>query len=64
MAEDKQQPAGPDLTKGVAESVLKDGNLLGHVGEDDVLVVRTRDGLFAVDAHCTHYHGPLAEGLH
>jgi NADPH-dependent 2,4-dienoyl-CoA reductase/sulfur reductase-like enzyme/nitrite reductase/ring-hydroxylating ferredoxin subunit len=63
MAEEKAQPAGPDLTKGVAESELKDGKLLGHVGEDDVLVVRTGDGLLAVDAHCTHYHGPLAEGL-
>ncbi len=63
MAEEKAQPAGPDLTKGVAESELKDGKLLGHVGQDDVLVVRTSDGLLAVDAHCTHYHGPLAEGL-
>ena len=63
MAEEKAQPAGPDLAKGVAESELKDGKLLGHVGEDDVLVVKTGDGLLAVDAHCTHYHGPLAEGL-
>jgi NADPH-dependent 2,4-dienoyl-CoA reductase/sulfur reductase-like enzyme/nitrite reductase/ring-hydroxylating ferredoxin subunit len=63
MAEEKAQPAGPDLAKGVAESELTDGKLLGHVGEDDVLVVRTTEGLFAVDAHCTHYHGPLAEGL-
>ncbi len=63
MAEEKAQPAGPDLAKGVAESELTDGKLLGHVGEDDVLVVRTAEGLFAVDAHCTHYHGPLAEGL-
>jgi NADPH-dependent 2,4-dienoyl-CoA reductase/sulfur reductase-like enzyme/nitrite reductase/ring-hydroxylating ferredoxin subunit len=63
VAEEKAQPAGPDLTKGVAESELTDGKLLGHVGEDDVLVVRTGDGLLAIDAHCTHYHGPLAEGL-
>jgi NADPH-dependent 2,4-dienoyl-CoA reductase/sulfur reductase-like enzyme/nitrite reductase/ring-hydroxylating ferredoxin subunit len=63
MAEEKAQPAGPDLAKGVAESELADGKLLGHVGEDDVLVVRTAEGLLAVDAHCTHYHGPLAEGL-
>lgn len=63
MAEEKAQPAGPDLTRGVAESELKDDKLLGHVGEDDVLVVRTADVITAVDAHCTHYHGPLAEGL-
>ncbi len=63
MAEEKAQPAGPDLTKGVAESQLTDGKLLGHVGDDEVFVVRTGDGIVAVDAHCTHYHGPLAEGL-
>jgi NADPH-dependent 2,4-dienoyl-CoA reductase/sulfur reductase-like enzyme/nitrite reductase/ring-hydroxylating ferredoxin subunit len=37
--------------------------LLGHVGEDDVLLVRRGAQFFAVGAHCTHYHGPLAEGL-
>ncbi len=63
MAEEKALPAGPDLSKGVTESELKDDKLLGHVGEDEVLVVRTGAGILAVDAHCTHYHGPLAEGL-
>jgi NADPH-dependent 2,4-dienoyl-CoA reductase/sulfur reductase-like enzyme/nitrite reductase/ring-hydroxylating ferredoxin subunit len=28
-----------------------------------VLLVRTADEVFAVTAHCSHYHGPLAEGL-
>jgi NADPH-dependent 2,4-dienoyl-CoA reductase/sulfur reductase-like enzyme/nitrite reductase/ring-hydroxylating ferredoxin subunit len=37
--------------------------ILGHVGKDDVLLARTGDRFFAVGAHCTHYHGPLAEGL-
>ena len=27
------------------------------------IVVRQGDELFAVGAHCTHYHGPLADGL-
>jgi 3-phenylpropionate/trans-cinnamate dioxygenase ferredoxin reductase subunit len=35
----------------------------GRVGEDDVLLVRRGDAFFAVGAHCTHYKGPLADGL-
>jgi apoptosis-inducing factor 3 len=55
---------GPDLTRGVAvDSLSNGGTLLGRVGEDDVLLARAGDRLFAVGAHCTHYRGPLAEGL-
>ena len=58
------QPSGPDLTQGVAASLLTDGKmLLGHVGEDAVLLARRGDDVFAVGAICTHYNGPLAEGL-
>ena len=58
------QPTGPDLTQGVAASLLTDGKmLLGHVGEDAVLLARRGDDVFAVGAICTHYNGPLAEGL-
>jgi NADPH-dependent 2,4-dienoyl-CoA reductase/sulfur reductase-like enzyme/nitrite reductase/ring-hydroxylating ferredoxin subunit len=54
----------PDLTAGVAvNSVRSAGALLGRVGEDEVLLARAGDRFFAVGAHCTHYHGPLAEGL-
>ena len=54
----------PDLTLGVAVDSLADGGtLLGHVGDDDVLLARADDRVFAVGAHCTHYHGPLAQGL-
>ena len=53
-----------DLTKGIASSSLGDGEARqGRVGEDEVVLVRTGDEFFAVGAHCTHYHGPLAEGL-
>ncbi len=63
MSETKQA-AGPDLTKGIAASGIADGGLvLGRVGDDDVLLARAGDEWFAVGAHCTHYHGPLAEGL-
>ena len=37
--------------------------LLGRVGDDDVLLARAGDRFFAVGAHCTHYHGALADGL-
>jgi NADPH-dependent 2,4-dienoyl-CoA reductase/sulfur reductase-like enzyme/nitrite reductase/ring-hydroxylating ferredoxin subunit len=54
----------PDFGKGVAISALPvGGTLLGHVGGEDVVLARAGDDLFAVGAHCTHYHGPLAEGL-
>jgi NADPH-dependent 2,4-dienoyl-CoA reductase/sulfur reductase-like enzyme/nitrite reductase/ring-hydroxylating ferredoxin subunit len=54
----------PDLTLGVAVDSLTDGGtLLGHVGDDDVVLARADGRVFAVGAHCTHYHGPLAQGL-
>ncbi|MDA9442384.1 pyridine nucleotide-disulfide oxidoreductase [Bradyrhizobium sp. CCBAU 51745] len=62
MAEDKK-PSGPDLTKGVAIGDFKEGKLLGHVGEEDVLLVQAGSEIFAIEPLCSHYHGPLAEGL-
>jgi nitrite reductase/ring-hydroxylating ferredoxin subunit/thioredoxin reductase len=63
MAEEQASPAGPDLAQGVALSDFTGETLLGHVGDQDVLLVRSRLEIFAIDAHCSHYHGPLAEGL-
>ena len=64
MPQDETKPAGPDLTKGVAFAELEDGKpLVGHVGDEEVLLVRRGEEVFAVGASCTHYHGPLAEGL-
>src|SRR6266516_680044 len=61
---DSTDPQPPDLTLGVAaDSFSSSGMLLGRVGEDDVLLARRGDRFFAVGAHCTHYRGPLAEGL-
>jgi NADPH-dependent 2,4-dienoyl-CoA reductase/sulfur reductase-like enzyme/nitrite reductase/ring-hydroxylating ferredoxin subunit len=62
MAEAQTSPAGPDLTEGVAPDFAGD-TLLGHVGDQDVLLVRSGAAIYAIDAHCSHYHGPLAEGL-
>jgi NADPH-dependent 2,4-dienoyl-CoA reductase/sulfur reductase-like enzyme/nitrite reductase/ring-hydroxylating ferredoxin subunit len=63
MMNEQSAPEGPDLSKGVKSSELKERKLLGHVGEDQVLLVRGEAKIFAVGAHCTHYHGPLADGL-
>ncbi len=63
MADQQAAPAGPDLSEGVALSDFSGATLLGHVGDDDVLLVRSGSEIFAIDAHCSHYHGPLAEGL-
>jgi NADPH-dependent 2,4-dienoyl-CoA reductase/sulfur reductase-like enzyme/nitrite reductase/ring-hydroxylating ferredoxin subunit len=63
MAEEQASPAGPDLAQGVALSDFTGETLLGHVGDQDVLLVRSGPDTFAIDAHCSHYHGPLAEGL-
>jgi apoptosis-inducing factor 3 len=63
MAQDENKPQGPDLRQGVALTDFVDGKLLGHVGDEEVLLVQSGDEIFAVGAHCTHYHGPLAEGL-
>jgi NADPH-dependent 2,4-dienoyl-CoA reductase/sulfur reductase-like enzyme/nitrite reductase/ring-hydroxylating ferredoxin subunit len=63
MAQEQAPPSGPDLTKGVAFADLVDGKLVGHVGGDEVLLVHSGTELFAIGAHCSHYHGPLAEGF-
>jgi NADPH-dependent 2,4-dienoyl-CoA reductase/sulfur reductase-like enzyme/nitrite reductase/ring-hydroxylating ferredoxin subunit len=65
MAEDdKGADLGPDLARGIPPSDLKEGAMLaGHVGDDKVLVVRRGGMVSALAAECTHYHGPLAEGL-
>jgi NADPH-dependent 2,4-dienoyl-CoA reductase/sulfur reductase-like enzyme/nitrite reductase/ring-hydroxylating ferredoxin subunit len=64
MAESDNKPTGPDLTKGIALAAFpENGMLVGHAGEDEVLLVRRGNDVFALSPHCTHYHGPLAEGL-
>ncbi len=55
---------GPDLTQGIALDELPDGAMLvGHARGEQILLVRRGSEVFAVGAQCTHYQGPLAEGL-
>src|ERR1700761_8110995 len=63
MADQQKAPAGPDLSQGVSAGDFKGETLLGHVGDDEVLLVRSGAEIFAIDAQCSHYHGPLAEGI-
>jgi apoptosis-inducing factor 3 len=64
MNAEQSKPQGPDLTKGVAECDIPDGGMVGgHVGDDAVLIARRGDEFFAIGATCSHYNGPLAEGL-
>ncbi len=61
---DNAELAGPNLALGVALDDIADGGwIVGHVDKEEVLLVRRGAQLFAVGAHCTHYHGPLAEGI-
>jgi apoptosis-inducing factor 3 len=54
----------PDFRTGVPFNDLADGGvLLGSVGDEDVVLIRRGADVFAVGAYCTHYHGPLAQGL-
>ena len=64
MAENDKKPSGPDLAPGIPASDLKEGAMLtGRVGDEEVLLVRRGGAVCAIAPHCTHYHGPLADGL-
>ena len=64
MVQSDDKPSGPDLTQGIPSGDLGEGSVLtGQVGSDAVLLLRNGGKVCAIAAHCTHYHGPLAEGL-
>src|SRR5262245_54413147 len=60
---EENKPSGPDLTQGVSPADFRDGKLLGHVGDEDVLLVQLGSEVVAIEPSCSHYHGPLADGL-
>jgi NADPH-dependent 2,4-dienoyl-CoA reductase/sulfur reductase-like enzyme/nitrite reductase/ring-hydroxylating ferredoxin subunit len=56
---------GPDLTEDgiAADEVGGEIPAVGHVDGKPVIVLRTKAGLRAVGGKCTHYGGPLGDGL-
>lgn len=55
---------GDDFAAGVAiDRIVEGAMLLGHAHGEALLLSRHGGELFAVGATCTHYGGPLAEGL-
>ena len=64
MSAEQAKPKGPDLAQGVVIGDLPDGGMIaGHVGDEAVLLARRGEEFFAIGATCSHYGGPLAEGL-
>ena len=64
MSDQPQGSNGPDLTLGTPVDSLADGvPVLGHVGSSAIILVRRADAISAIGATCSHYGGPLAEGL-
>ena len=59
-----QELKGPDLGAGIEASQLREGEpLLGHAAGEGIVLVRAGGEVCAVGATCTHYGGPLAEGI-
>lgn len=55
---------GPDFSNGVSVDLIKEGeSLLGHVGDKPVIVTQIEGEFYAVGARCSHYGGPLNEGI-
>jgi len=59
-----KKPKGPDFARGVSLTKFADGAMLqGHCKGEPILVARRADAYFAIGASCTHYGGPLADGI-
>lgn len=64
MAQSSEAPSGPDFAAGIArDSIPLEGTLAGHVGGEPVLLSRLDGRFHAIGAVCTHYGGPLGEGV-
>ena len=65
MSDQSPELHGPNLAKdGLVETELAAGQMiLGHANGKAVLLVRRGADVFALGATCTHYGGPLAEGV-
>jgi len=64
MSAGPQSPEVPDFARGVPMDSLADGIPFGgHVDGEAVILVRRGRDVCAIGATCSHYGGPLAEGL-
>jgi NADPH-dependent 2,4-dienoyl-CoA reductase/sulfur reductase-like enzyme/nitrite reductase/ring-hydroxylating ferredoxin subunit len=56
--------SGPNFTDGLAMDAIPDGGMVkGHDGNEEIIMARRGNEYFALGANCTHYGGPLAEGI-
>ena len=64
MSAEQAEASGPDLSNGIPfESIPEGGMVGGHVGGKPVILSRVGNDVFAIGGQCTHYGGPLAEGI-
>lgn len=64
MDEGERTPTGPDLAEGLPLAELRPGvPVFGHLDDEPVLLVLLDGEVRALGATCTHYGGPLADGL-
>ncbi len=64
MGAQQSNPSSIDLSQGVSANDVPDQGMIGgHVGEEAVLLARRGGEFFAIGSTCSHYGGPLAEGL-
>src|SRR5215472_13192883 len=59
-----EDTAKPEFKNGFPVQDLRDGStVLGQVDGEEAILARRGNEFFAVGAFCTHYYGPLADGL-
>jgi nitrite reductase/ring-hydroxylating ferredoxin subunit len=62
-ADDAADANLPDLQQGIALTSLAEGGIVqGRFEGEEVILVRSRNRYFALEAKCTHMGAPLAEG--
>jgi NADPH-dependent 2,4-dienoyl-CoA reductase/sulfur reductase-like enzyme/nitrite reductase/ring-hydroxylating ferredoxin subunit len=56
--------SGPDFVAGVPFESIPDGGMIGgHANGQAVVLFRDGDDVSAIGGQCTHYGGPLADGI-
>jgi NADPH-dependent 2,4-dienoyl-CoA reductase/sulfur reductase-like enzyme/nitrite reductase/ring-hydroxylating ferredoxin subunit len=61
---EREEKLGPDFARGFPLEDLSEGRMiLGQVGGEAAVLTRSGGTLFAIGAECSHYHGPLGDGM-